>query len=260
MLTFVSIGNYGRFGNQLFQYCSVYGIAKKRGFEFWVPNNQSLALGEVFDELKITKDLEKFRSIDKIFQEPVPGSTIFFSQAFDVPDNTNFIGYFQSPKYFSHCEKELKQHLKIKSIFSDVVDKFIDKNAIDGFIHVRRSDYVTSCGGNCHPPVTVDYLKQAMEASMCQKFVVISDDIEWCRTNLNFADVVFSPFSERHFGYDFALMTRCNAAIISNSSFSWWGAWLGEKRIVVAPSVWFGPDPSVPKSWQDIYCEGWKVI
>ena len=260
MLTFSGIGNCGRFGNQLFQYASVYGIAKRRGFDFSIPCNNNSTLSKVFDGIREIDDPQKFSNIRRTFVEPSGFATVFVPEAFDVPDDTNFWGYFQSPKYFDHCASDLREHLKIKSQFLETADEFVNTSKIECFIHVRRGDYATIDGGNCHPPVTVDYLKQAMEASKCQRFVVISDDIEWCRTNLNFADVVFSPFSERHFGYDFALMTRCNAAIISNSSFSWWGAWLGEKRIVVAPSVWFGPDPSVPKRWQDIYCEGWRVI
>ena len=42
-------------------------------------------------------------------------------------------------------------------------------------------------------------------------------------------------------------MSLCSNHIISNSSFGWWGCWLGEmafpsiSRIIVAPTKWFGP-------------------
>jgi hypothetical protein len=38
------------------------------------------------------------------------------------------------------------------------------------------------------------------------------------------------------------LMGKCNHNIISNGSFAWWGAWLGESpnTIIIAPDVWFG--------------------
>jgi hypothetical protein len=54
-------------------------------------------------------------------------------------------------------------------------------------------------------------------------------------------------------------MSRCEHNIISNSSFSWWGAWLNRnpKKIVVAPAQWFGPGNAhlpehdiIPKDWK----------
>ena len=54
------------------------------------------------------------------------------------------------------------------------------------------------------------------------------------------------------------LMRLCSHAIMANSSYSWWGAWLGADMkggIVVAPNSWFGPaakyDPRdiVPARW-----------
>jgi len=37
MITFNTIGKYGRFGNQMFQYATLYSIAKEKGYEFGVP-------------------------------------------------------------------------------------------------------------------------------------------------------------------------------------------------------------------------------
>ncbi len=42
---------------------------------------------------------------------------------------------------------------------------------------------------------------------------------------------------------DLCLMTLCSGAIIANSSFSWWGAWLQNDRgkiIAPNPVKWFG--------------------
>ena len=37
MLTFNNLGNLGRLANQMFQYASLKGIARNRGFEFMIP-------------------------------------------------------------------------------------------------------------------------------------------------------------------------------------------------------------------------------
>lgn len=259
MITFNQIGNYGRFGNQLFQYAMLFGVAKKKGYDFGIPKNQNCTLGEVFLGARfvhtLSSDMMKYNAI-----EPNGAATVFLSEVFNALDGTNFAGYFQSPKYFKEFETELKQHLVLNPIMLQKAKEFVQQHKNLGFIHIRRGDYVTSKNGNCHPPVTVDYIKKAVAASKAKQFVIISDDMEWCKNNLAFVNGVFSPFVGLHFGYDFALMTQCKSAIISNSSFSWWGAWLGEEKDIVAPSVWFGSDPTVPQKWDDVYCEGWAII
>ena len=54
---------------------------------------------------------------------------------------------------------------------------------------------------------------------------------------------------------DMCLMSKCNAHIIANSSFSWWAAALGSKNSVIAPKVWFGPEG--PNNWDTVYFENW---
>jgi hypothetical protein len=89
-------------------------------------------------------------------------------------------------------------------------------------------------------------------------FFIFSDDMAWCRENLNFSyPVTFVSHPDPVENYlDMYLMSKCCHHIIANSSYSWWGAWLNSNadKIVVAPHQWFS-DPSlsskdiIPTSW-----------
>jgi hypothetical protein len=89
-------------------------------------------------------------------------------------------------------------------------------------------------------------------------YLVFSDDIQWAKENFsgpNFNFITKQTISGNDVmttldiskgGYpdyiELYLMSLCDHNIIANSSFSWWGAWLNEnpKKIVIAPSNWFG--------------------
>ena len=56
-------------------------------------------------------------------------------------------------------------------------------------------------------------------------------------------------------------MSLCTDAIIANSSFSWWGAWLIDNpdKTVIAPKKWFGSQYD-HYNMDDLIPEGWKVV
>ena len=132
--------------------------------------------------------------------------------------------YFQDPKYFEKYANE------IKAIFGDITWHGIDM--IDKVsLHVRRGDYN---GNSFYVSLTgTDYYKKAMAEFPGRKFLVFSDDIEWCKKQELFKDCDFSEGLDE-LG-DMNLMMKCDGHIIANSTFSWWGAYLGKGK-VVAPS------------------------
>ncbi len=130
--------------------------------------------------------------------------------------------YVQSEEFFEGAEEQVKQ------LFSEGITP-IDQVAI----HVRRGDYV----GNPFyvDLMATDYYERAMEEFPGEKFLVFSDDIEWCKTQQLFKGCEFSGGDELT---DFNRMAGCKGIIIANSSFSWWAAYLSQGR-VVAPLEWY---------------------
>jgi hypothetical protein len=169
-------------------------------------------------------------------------------------DGTNYIGYFQSDRYFDKTVawEIFRPSYAIRSIVIDYSDIF---SGITCSIHVRRGDYVQLQGH--HPLQGMDYYTHAiatLRPFKIDKFLVFSDDIEWCKENFIGDKFIFIN------NYDYVelfLMAKCKHHITANSSFSWWGSWLGSgyDSVTICPERWLGPkcadDPSdiIPERW-----------
>jgi hypothetical protein len=58
---------------------------------------------------------------------------------------------------------------------------------------------------------------------------------------------------------DFVELASSPNIIISNSTFGWWAAWLGEGN-VVAPKQWFSEYGLMDRSTKDLFLENWKLL
>lgn len=112
-------------------------------------------------------------------------------------------------------------------------------------LHVRRQDYVRlSAQGHFSLPNQHYYRAAMAECPQNSVFLLFSDDLPWCRENMNYPGVAFCDIKDTLLS--FAVMQLCDHFIIANSTFSWWAAWLGEKPStkVISPRSedWFGPN------------------
>lgn len=125
-------------------------------------------------------------------------------------------------------------------------------------VHVRRGDYVKQ--QHIHPVQEMDYYDKAGEIiGKVDRYLVFSDDIEWCKLNFKHQNCTFIEDKDY---LELFLMSRCTHHIIGNSSFSWWGAWLGEKEgetKVIAPIRWFGEKHEINYD-KDLIPERWMRI
>ena len=262
MISHVSIGNAGRFGNQMFQFAALLGIADKTGYDVKIPLENTrddafsfydlskqaaeptgMELRKPFDipDSFFTSQNEVYETIKQRYQEPF----FHFSPAvFDIPDNTDISGYFQSEKYFKHAEDIVRDSFTFRPEIRERAERELANIKDDAprvSIHVRRGDYVANSGN--HTVTGLNYYGEAISKFFYDKqyrFVVFSDDPEWCRDAFDGGYVVDINDSYT----EMCMMSMCDHHIIANSSFSWWGAWLNPnpKKIVTAPSQWFGPN------------------
>jgi hypothetical protein len=153
---------------------------------------------------------------------------------------------------FSFDENELSDSNK------RVLNEIRSSNSV--FVHVRRGDYFSPYykdrfEGCC----SIDYYRSAIEYVKEQisqpKFFVFSDDITWSKENLPLKETTFIDWNKgKDSPLDMFLMSNCKVAIIANSTFSFWGAKLGEpKTIVTYPKRWFNP----PYEVGDLFYPEW---
>jgi len=286
MISFQQIGYMGRLGNQMFQFASTLGISNRLGFDAKFPIENCLNYQESgpFDPeigrcMPVKCDLTDCFNISPEYfipQRHINQELFYHENKFGyntetefLSDNTSLSGYFQTDKYFSESRDLILSQFIFKNTYSDSAESYIqtirenNKNAVIASIHVRRGDYTMF--PDHHPPCSKEYyehsvnhIKEIIGAESKIVFLVFSDDHSWCRTQFTGDEYVVvdlgNSFSEM------CLMSLCDHNIIANSSFSWWGAWLGKNsnRTVIAPSKWFGH--LIPKDTSDVYCKNWKII
>lgn len=247
-ISFNSLGNYGRLGNQMFQYAALKGIANKINTNYIIPeSNNEMSSQQLTDIFLLNNNVGYGITNYKQVQELDFKYDNLFIQT--ITDNTDIKGYFQSEKYFKHIEQDIKNDFTFKQTYSIPDKKYVS-------IHVRRGDYLLL--QNYHPTCSIDYYKNAMTLFPNHNFLVISDDINWCKNQEIFANCEF--WEGKNIAHDLYVMTKAEHNIIANSSFSWWGAWLNQNadRIVVAPKQWFGN--AIQNDTKDLYCFGWIIL
>lgn len=252
MITFSNLGNMGRLGNQMFQYATLYSVALCRGYEIGIPKGTRLS--EVF-EIPSANFLEDIK-VNKIVKEK---SFLFEPMIFTVEDGLDFVGHFQSGSYFNLCRDSILKEFKFKKYHEEKADRFLSRLIGKKLctIHVRRGDYVNL--PKFHTNLSYDHYELAMKAVDQSvrdiHYLIFSDDIELCKKAFKQTNVTFVELNDD--AVELCIMSKCPIHIISNSTFSWWGAWLSGSKIVIAPKQWFGPEG--PKNWDSIYEIGWFV-
>lgn len=256
MFSFNNLGRYGKLGNQMFQYAALLSAAEHYDVDYVTAPLSHTGIYKCFNLNAVGDGFSD--DVQQIFREMDFAYSDSLFKSIDPRFNTDIIGYFQSEKYFF----DIRDLIRREFTFRDEVVESVEGVNIDPkdkvAIHIRRADYLGL--SDTHPVQPKSYYLSAMEEFPDSEFLIFSDDIDWCRRS----DMFFGEekkgyfFSNGDTNQDLYLMSQCRGHIIANSSFSWWGAWLANSGKVIAPKQWFGPKG--PKNWQDVYCEGWRVI
>ena len=264
-VAFNHLGQLGQLGNQMFQYAAAKGVASKLDVPFMIPNHRQVfddGIGNrytilLFNAFKLTSAslLGTLRTENYVQENGFSFNKDLFK--IDNTENVSLYGFFQTEKYFKHIQKEIRKDFTFKDEIKDECDDLIKQFTNPIALHVRRGDFVWN--NKNHPPLGLDYYESALKLFDSDREVIIfSDDTEWCKEQELFANDRFAVAEGGDQFYDLCLMSMCDDFIIANSTFSWWGAWLGNRGKVVAPKQWFGE--ALDHDTKDLYCKGWTVL
>ena len=262
-ITFNHMGNLGHLGNQMFQYAALFGLGIKHDRKFCIPEKKSFGAhyyqelrSNIYDAFNIEAHGYGMSNFPTVQEQTFH----FDKELFENPpkEDFNLYGFFQSEKWFSHCDSSIREIFTFKDDYNFVAEEM--RKQLSGeviAVHVRRTDYLTNPN---HEALGLDYYERALaELPQDATVIVFTDDPEWAKVQELFPDDRFFV-SETDCAYtDMCLMTKCDYHIIGNSTFSWWGAWLSSSKQVIAPKDWFGA-PLGGNDLSDLYCEGWKVL
>lgn len=260
----------GQFGNQLFQYAFLKTLQKENepivvtGFDDLNEAYESLKLTlipkpyrwrrafifRIFKPLlELLSNLKMISTVTVDHESPCGGYTResnSYTRTKGLFSLFTYVklGFFQSETFFD------PQHLtsmQLRSQFHNNADKIlqsIPENAHKVFVHIRRGDYANYRVYGESTLLPLHYFKQQIDWFTEHRddvfFIFLSDDPKFITKHFDHLPNKFISTAD-HFATDFAIMQKCQSAILSPSSFGWWGAFfMKDPDMVFTPRHWLG--------------------
>lgn len=260
----VTVKLMGGLGNQLFQRAFGDSLCSRC---YNVRYDKSALIEGTHREYSLGYFGDPISSERQDFVIGAPPFVIEKSLAFDEsylepPDGSTLVGYWQNEKYISSEFRSFFMDIWNRNSMTGAAQRYwkeeIYPHANTISLHIRRKDYLEL--QHFHGMPTMDYYERAIELiaknSAQSKVFIFSDDTEWCKENFpktlkringinGERSISFTVVESTNKYEDLRLMASCKHAILANSSFSWWGAFLGDGqsgRKVIAPARWFADE------------------
>lgn len=261
----VTVFLHGGFGNQLFQLANGINLAVSLGRRIRFTSNKS-EFTFALNSFKITEntyykitrkeDILNFSEVRTCIQK----KNVFNEESFEFRDiqlqskHVFLNGYFQSLKYFINCEPNLSNWMR-NQLVKDVRQNY--RQAVT--LHLRAGDYFKN--GNIravHGVFSEEYVTAALDTFKHKgEIICITDDPQSVtHAYPSIMPIVSRIISSKNYLEDFIFIMSSQKIVISNSTFSWWGAYLSDAD-VIGPKIWFAnelqakfqPDNFYPKNW-----------
>lgn len=241
----------GRLGNQLFQAAAAIALAEENQCGIYFPDFDELELFTEDYGLKQLKDNYRyiFNRLPCLREKVIPSYTYqepdFDYHPIPYQGDTEIVGYFVSEKFFRKYKNKI---IDCFSPSSDIEEKLLEK--YEAIIHHPqtvgihiRTGYLEYTLNHCDESFyknflapDVEFFQKALELFDEKALIVVfSDHIGWCKKNLSSLNREMIFIENQDYIHDFYLLSKCKHAIIANSTFAWWAAYLNknpEKKVI----------------------------
>lgn len=245
----------GQLGNRMFEVATVSALAWDNNAEAYFPELTPSEYAHIFSRCKKQPPSMK---VDFEWATPTYGY-----KPIPFRPNMKLAGYCQSEKYFMHQRERILQLFAPRPVDLKYIQKkyaHILNHPNSVSVHLRYY-YAEKPDEDTFVQYDREYFEKAMALfSNTALFVVTSDNIAFARQNIptENRNVIF--IEKEPYYIDFFLQSMCKHNIISNSTFSWWSAWLNKNpnKKVVRPLVWLSGQPDIggPDEWVKIDAMG----
>ena len=253
----------GGIGNQLFQQAFALSLSRRMGYALFTdlsfysqdPYANQAAMQRLFPHTRhsevarlsgtghYTLGQQSVHSLDAVAAFPIDARTVVLN------------GYWQSESYFDEAAvQDIRTHLESygKKNCNTSLAQTILAAANPVAVHLRRRDYAHM--GLCKSAYYLTCIATILEAHPDSPVYVFSDEPNYARHLFSAAGYQFTYVNGTDDLADLYLMALCRHFVISNSSYSWWGARLGEQHggMIYYPKEWTTIDSSpnpCPARW-----------
>lgn len=252
-VTYTSLGKRGDSGNQMFQIACAVAAAKRSNAKLVLPTIlKTLPIYELLDLQSIElQDLQ----VDKYYREqenyehitiPADGLT------YDIR------GYRQATKYFA--DTDIRQLFTPKAVLLEKMRAILPPEYIA--VHIRRGDYVKTIHKvpllrefrRCQLAYYQAAIKVLRKDYPSCPVLICTDSPQWVQPLLKDLDdkAVLAPIPSdiKPKFADFCTLYLATSIVISNSTYSWWAAYLNNKRSIIAPTPWWDPDGFIGSAYR----------
>jgi hypothetical protein len=268
----ITIQFTGNLGNKLFQLWSLAGIGAEQNRQVVFPESD---IYQYFEGEFITSHDPRAMTHDTPIKEYRETQFNYGPVIFDtapLESDISLKGYFQSEKYWLHTEESLRKSFTFKKAFvketKSKMGKLFDKPVI--CLSIRRGDFVNN---PTYYQLPIRYYIGALlnhfpDFETKYNLLLLSDDLEYCKAHFWCLENVYygamlTPMEQLCLG------SLAQNHIISNSTFSWWCAYLSKSKKVIRPKHNFGEayrakNPEIDywptsKKWIVFEHEGYKI-
>jgi hypothetical protein len=262
----------GRMGNQMFQLAFAHAAAARLGttYVYGRPPFKDDVLGpplwRLFDIGEWSRPSLRLRRYAAFLARYGPRAPVIKLGHDEEPatvldslrEGVVYAGFYQSEQWFAGHEERVRSMFDpLPQFWDEYRSRYGSSTRPYVCMHVRRGDYLAT-GGWALP---TSWFRDALEVVPDldrYELVVVTDDPVAVREELRDAGPI--RCEQNSMMVDLLLLMHADVVIASNSSFSWWGAWLNRREAhVIAPQHWLGfatgteePRGAIPERWQQV--------